>query len=126
MRIGLVLWMAVVLSACSPAVENPIAPQEWDGVVFEIQTRPTVLKAGMNEFLVLATEPRGRPVHDLVVSLRMDEADPWRQAIQDGHSGVYRRALGVPPSATSVSISVRRKKTEHGAELTFPITLATP
>ena len=126
MRIAALLWLVVMLSACGEAVKNPIAPQEWDGVVFEVQTRPAVIKGGMIEFLILATEKSGRPVRNLVISLRMNEADEWRQAIQDGHSGVYRRALNVSPSATSLSLNVRRKKTEDEAELFFPLPVVAP
>ena len=126
MRVAVVLWIVVLISACGKSVENPIAPQEWDGVVFDVQTRPAVIKGGMIEFLILATEKSGRPVRNLVISLRMDEADEWRQAIQDGHSGVYRRALNVTPSATSLSVNVRRKKTEDEAELLFPLPVVAP
>ena len=127
MRTGLLLLCVLtLLGGCGPTIESTIPPQEWDGIVFEVQTRPTSLQAGMNEFLILATEKSGRPVHNLVVSLRMDEADPWRQAIQDGHSGVYRRALSVAESATSLSLNARRKKSEDEVELSFPIAVAAP
>jgi hypothetical protein len=40
---------------------------------------------------------RGRvlPAWDCRVDLRTSDADPWKQAIEDGHVGVYRRAAKV-------------------------------
>ena len=118
------LMMMFLLTACGGAKpEGSIPPQQWQNIEFQIQTRPEVIQPGMIEFLVLATELHGRPVHDLVISLRMQEDDAWRQAIQDGLSGVYRRALHVPASTTGVSVLVQRKGAEEKIELQFPLQL---
>ena len=117
--LGLVVLM---LAACSePDVQFRIPTQNWDGTVIEIQTRPTPVRAGMNEFLVLATLERGKPVHDLIVSLRSDEGQEWQQAIQDGHSGVYRKAINVPESSERLFVRLRKKRSETQREMMFDL-----
>jgi hypothetical protein len=49
----------------------------------------------MSEVVVIVTGPHGKPIQDLTVSLRSNDAMPWVQAIQDGYIGVYRRALDI-------------------------------
>ena len=77
-----------------------------------LETRPEPVKTGMNEFLVIATLPSGLPVSDMIVSLRTSDQDPWRQAIQDGHTGVYRTALLIRAGETTVTVQLRQKDTE--------------
>ena len=38
----------------------------------------------------------------------MDETDSWQQTIQDGHSGVYRRAIRVAAGQDIVYVQLRR------------------
>lgn len=122
MRSGLLIIMLVLLTACSGATPGARIPaQEWQDIVFEVQTRPEPVQPGMNEFLVLATEKRGRPVHDLIISMRTSSEQPWRQSIQDGHSGVYRRALGVVVSDTELALQIRRKSDNTETELHFSL-----
>ncbi len=74
----------------------------------------------MNEFLVMVTDRRGRPAYDLIVSLRADDQDEWKQAIQDGQVGVYRRAVRVGAGARSV-LQVRMKRNGIEETLYFPL-----
>ena len=116
--IGLVV---VLLTACSgPDPRYQMAPQKWNDVVIKVESRPTPVRPGMNEFLVLATLERGKPVHDLIISLRAAAELEWQQAIQDGHSGVYRRALRVPGTPI-LYIQLRKKMSEETTVLEFPI-----
>lgn len=122
MRNGLMLLLIGLLTACSgagPAARIPA--QQWQNIVVEVQTRPEPVQPGMNEFLVLVTEERGRPVHDLIISMRVRADEPWRQAIQDGHSGVYRRALGLAASDTELALQIQRKSDNTGTELHFSL-----
>lgn len=122
MRGGLIFILLALLTACSGTAPGARIPtQEWQNIVIEVQTRPEPIEPGMNEFLILATEERGRPVHDLVVSVRTRQNEPWHQAIQDGFSGVYRRAMDVAASDTEVAVQIRRKETEETTELHFPL-----
>jgi hypothetical protein len=122
MRTLIVALMALLLAACSaPEGEYLIPAQKWEDVVIKVESQPAPVVAGMNEFLVLATLERGRPVHDLIVSLRSTDAQSWQQAIQDGHSGVYRKAINVPAGVTELQVQLRRKRSESEVVLRFPL-----
>lgn len=127
MRVFSVVLLALLLTACSaPESEYQIPTQKWEDVVVAIQSRPTPVSLGMNEFLVLTTLERGRPVHDLIVSLRSSDDQPWQQAIQDGHSGVYRKAINVPAGVTVLQVQLRKKRNENEVVLNFPLFPETP
>ena len=118
---GLVIVLLVLLTACSePDPRYQIPTQLWDGVVVEIQVRPTPIRPGMNEVMVLTTLERGKPVSNLLVSLRAEKDGEWQQAIQDGHSGVHRRALRLPGTPT-LYVRLRKKRTEEVTVLAFPL-----
>ncbi len=120
-RLLTLLPALLLLAACSAPPEGArLEPQKWGNVIIEVESRPAPPRAGMNEFLVLATEERGRPVGNLMVSLRADEKQPWRQAIQDGLSGVYRRAIKVPVGGEGLHVQIRRKRSDEQIELFFP------
>ncbi|MBI3772347.1 MAG: hypothetical protein HY272_06580 [Gammaproteobacteria bacterium] len=122
MRNGLVMLMIGLLTACSGSGSAArMATQQWQDIVVEVQSQPEPVQPGMNEFLVLATEKRGRPVHDLVISMRIRADEPWRQAIQDGFSGVYRRALSVTASDTDLAVQLHRKRDNAETELHFSL-----
>ena len=91
-RICSAVVLAFLLSACSkPGFVIPT--QHWKGTFVQVETRPTPPQTGMLEFIVITTDQKRRPVHDLIVSVRTDFRDPWKQAIQDGHVGVFRTAV---------------------------------
>lgn len=115
-------WLVMVLSltACTGGeVTAAFEPQVWQGVQVVLESRPQPMRPGMNELLVLATGRRGLPVADMVVSLRTSEQEPWRQGIQDGGSGVFRRAVQMRPGDTQVFVRLQRGKAE--TVLTYPI-----
>ena len=117
------LFLLAVLTACGgdPAMDAPV--QKWQGMEVRVESRPSPPSTGMNEFLVMATGERGRPVYDLIVSLRTDDKDEWKQAIQDGQVGVYRRAADVEPGTRSVlQVQIKRNGTE--SILRFPLKVA--
>ena len=120
-----VKWVAlcaVLLSGCSAPEELlRIAPQKLGDAIVEIQTRPAPVAGGKSEFMVIMTTERGRPVPDYIVSLRADSSHRWQQGIQDGLSGVYRKAVAVPASATHLYVKFRKKLTEDEAVLEFPL-----
>jgi len=119
---GLIVGLfLVLLSACSsPDPRYQIPTQMWNGVVIEVQVMPTPVRPGMNEFLVLTTLERGKPVSDLIVSLRAEQNKEWQQMIQDGHSGVYRRALHLPGNPV-LYVQLRKKRSEEAVVLEFPL-----
>ena len=126
MRILIVIatLVSLLVGGCSaPPEEARLEPQKWGNVIFEVESRPAPVRVGMNEFLVIATEERGRPVHDLIVSMRASGEQKWHQAIQDGLSGVYRRAIRVPSNAHALTLLVQRKRSDEEIELVFPFAL---
>jgi hypothetical protein len=119
---GLILVMVVaLLGACSDVDPRyKIAPQKWDDAIIEVQTRPEVLKPGMNEFLLLATTKHGRPVFDMVVYIKATPEGRWEQTMEDGESGVYRRAL-LTPGTPTLYVKLRKRRTDESTVLKFPL-----
>lgn len=121
-RFAVFSWVTVLgLAACSGGgdVASVFKPQVWHGVQIALESRPQPMRPGMNELLILATGPRGLPVADMVVSLRTNDQAPWRQGIQDGESGVFRRAVQMNPGDTKVYVRLQRGKSE--STLVYPI-----
>jgi len=120
LSLGVVAGLVLLLVGCS-SEEVPVWPsQTWKGVQVAIESRPTRITAGMTEFLVLANVGTGGPAHDLMVSLRIGDEGRWIQAIQDGHVGVYRRALVVTdPKAEVLAVYLRKGSDE--TVLHFPL-----
>lgn len=115
--------LIVGLTACGgdPSQDAPV--QKWQGMEVRVESRPSPPSPGMNEFLVMTTGEHGRPVYDMIVSLRTDDHDEWKQAIQDGQVGVYRRAADVEPGTRAVlQVQIKHNGTE--SILRFPLNLA--
>lgn len=111
-----------MLSACGGRQAADAPPQMWGDVEVRVESRPSPPRKGMNEFLVMVTGERSKPISNLVVSLRTDDQDTWRQAIQDGQVGVYRRAAEVGPGTRSV-LQVQIKRDGSESVLRFPLQL---
>ncbi len=122
--IGLVI-LALLTAACAPS-DIPVYPtKKWEDINITIETRPSRAERGMNEFLVIATRPPRRPASDLVVSMRINNTGKWHQGIQDGHVGVYRRAVFVEDPEKD-SLSVRLEHDDREMILNFPLNPDTP
>jgi len=121
---GLFLIVALVglLSACADERAVVLGPQQWQDLGVKVETRPSPLRVGMNEFIVIASREEYKPGVGLIVMLRVNENGEWRQAIQDGFTGVYRRAVKVDdPQTQSLSVHIRRSKSEDETTLLFPL-----
>jgi hypothetical protein len=114
------LFLLGALTACGGEQAMDMPAQKWKDVDVRVEVRPSPPRAGMSEFLVLTTGERGRPVYDLIVSLRTDDQDEWKQAIQDGQVGVFRRAVDVESGARSV-LQVQIKRKDEEGVLRFPL-----
>ena len=91
----LCIALAVLLSACAAEEPSWTPPaQAWNDVVIRIETRPTVLRPGMNEFLVITQRQQQGFAADMMVDVRTENSD-WKQAMPDGALGIFRRALPV-------------------------------
>lgn len=122
LRLLLILVIASLLPACADKNAVVLGPQQWENLTFRVETRPSPLRVGMNEFIVIVNRDGDKIGVDLVVTMRAGEHGEWRQAIQDGFSGVYRRAVQVDDPATQVlHVQVRRKKSDDKTTLIFPL-----
>ena len=93
--------------------------QHWQGIEFLVEPGPAPVRPGSTEFIVRATEADGHAAFDLIISVRLNEEAPWRQAIQDGQTGVYRRGLIVEAGQEILFMQIRHKN-EIG-EIEFPL-----
>jgi hypothetical protein len=113
----LLVWFG---QGCSSDKAYILQPQVWQDVEVMVEVRPSVPRVGMNEFLVVATQKNRRPAFDMVVSLKTQHDTRWEQSIQDGHSGVYRRAIRLQDPVNDV-LMVRLERGEQRGELLFPM-----
>jgi hypothetical protein len=113
----------VCLGSCSVGPEAQAIPsQRWKDVEVRFDTRPSPPHAGMTEVLLIITGAHGIPAHDLIVSLRSSDRDEWKQTIQDGQIGVYRRAVEVRAGERSV-VQVQLQRGAEQGILYFPLKL---
>ncbi|MDQ6972821.1 MAG: hypothetical protein Q9M30_09235, partial [Mariprofundaceae bacterium] len=75
------LMSMLLLASCSADEQtwNPPA-QVWNDLSIRFETRPTVLRPGMNEFLVIANRQQRGFSSDLMVDVRTENS-PWKQAM---------------------------------------------
>ena len=110
------------LVACNDTVEpSPIPMQHWKEMNVQIETHPNPPLEGMSEVVVIVTS-HGKPVHDLIISLRADDSAPWVQTIQDGYIGLYRRGVSVGFNEKAV-LQVRLQRGQEKKILFFPLKL---
>ncbi len=113
------------LVACSDGRKPlSVSPQQWNENVVRIETHPNPPLAGMSEIVVIVTGPHGKPIGDLIVSLRGSESEPWIQAIQDGFMGVYRRSVDIG-EGDAAAVQVRLQQGTKQKVLLFPLKLTT-
>lgn len=115
-----VLVAAWLLSACQPANLAVLEDQMWESITVHVESRPMPVTAGMNEFWVVLTDARGRPMFDVMVTMHVEPRGQPNQAIQDGHTGVYRRALRVSNPQTDVLVLELKRQDKTGV-LRFPL-----
>ena len=94
---------ALVLAFVGCSGDTQDSPTEnWRDLQIHVESRSYGPIPGMKEFLVFINRNRVLPAWDCRVDLRTSDADPWKQAIEDGHVGVYRRAAKVDQREHSV------------------------
>jgi hypothetical protein len=120
MRHYIAIFFALWLVACS-ADEQAWSPpgQVWDDIAIRIETRPTVVVPGMNEFLVIANRQQRGFSADLVVDVRTENSN-WKQAMPDGALGIFRRALPVRDVHTD-HLYVRLHRKGEQREMVFAL-----
>ena len=113
-RLYLLLLGSLFLVSCT--TEIPTSPSTtWGDYTFRLESRPPVIEKGMMELLTLVDYQNRLRGWDLIVYYRMGPTGRWVQAIQDGHTGVYRRAMRVEDPETDV-LYVHVKKNQTAEE----------
>lgn len=94
------LAAGLLLGSCSDDPHFYIT-QHWGTWNIRLETRPHPIEAGHDEFLLHIVGPRNKLPQGMIVRYRMDPKDEWIQAMPDGLSDVFRRAMVVkdPPHA---------------------------
>lgn len=115
--------LLLILCGCSAGDAYLLGPQMHNEVEILVEIRPGAPKVGMNEFLVMATHKNRLPASRYIVSIKLQNDSEWSQAIQDGATGVYRRAIRVNnPSNDILMVQLLSKDgKEPAAELSFPL-----
>ena len=113
----------VLVTGCDKGDAYILVPQQWNNIEFLVEIRPGAPQRGMNEFVVVGTEIKGPPAYNYIISIKTNNSKRWAQMIQDGHSGVYRRAIGVNDPANDVLVVQVKHKTNQDlqTELQFPL-----
>lgn len=125
MRLRNLWWCFVfplMLAGCGGDAADDIPPQKWNDLTVDVQSRPAPVVPGMNEFIVIISRGKDKPPpgHDLIVSIRVDESQPWKQMIQDGFMGVFRRAVRVDNPRTQ-ALNVQIQRGDDMGYLRFPL-----
>ena len=116
----LVIACCLIAVACGRGNAYLLGP-EWIGdVEIYVESRPGKPKVGMNEFLVIATHKDHKPAYQYVISIGVKGSDKWIQTIQDGYSGVYRRATRINDPSVDV-LAVKLEKAGKTEILYFPL-----
>ena len=103
---------ALALYGCGGGTqESPTV--HWRDLDVHVESRSYSPIPEMRELLVFVNRNRVLPAWDCRVDLRTSDADPWKQAIEDGRVGVYRRAAKVDRHEHSVlQIRIRAEGSE--------------
>lgn len=122
-KIFLLVLCVIAVSACGRGSAYILPPQTWNNTEFLVEIRPGAPRKGMNEFVVISTQTDGVPGFNYIISIKTDKNEKESQMIQDGHSGVYRRAIEVTDPANEVLIVkvVYKKETDKKTELRYPL-----
>ena len=112
---------ALGLGGCGSSEQSGVVgTRQWGVYEVTVETRPWPPREGQNEVVVVVAGERHRPIYDAVVNLRAQESLPWVQAIEDGHVGVYRRAVRFAAGAQG-NLQVQLQRGEDRIVLDFPV-----
>jgi hypothetical protein len=111
------------IAACGSSSAYVLGPKMYNDISILVEIRPGSPTVGMNEFLVMATHKNRIPASEYIVSIKIKGQDDWHQSIQDGATGVYRRAIRVNDPATDVLTVqlVNKDDKQPPAEFDFPL-----
>jgi hypothetical protein len=117
-------WLLLLIgtSGCNSSVAYILPPQIWNDTEFLVEIGSGGPRKGMNEFLVIVTQTDRVPGYTYIITIKTKASKKWSQMIQDGHSGVYRRAIAVMDPENDVLVV----QLEHTKEVNLKTTLFYP
>ncbi|PCH60550.1 MAG: hypothetical protein COC05_04285 [Gammaproteobacteria bacterium] len=115
-----IVLLSVLTVACGKGEKARIPAQVWKDITFKIETHPYPVRAGHNEIWLKATKLEGGPAWNLVVSMRANASQEWVQSVQDGHIGVFRRAVKITEGDRYLYMHLRRGKSETELKFELP------
>ena len=115
--------LLLALAGCSAGTQVSPA-KNWRDLQIHVEARSYAPIPAMKELLVFVNRGPGLPAWDCRVDVRTSDADPWKQAIEDGLVGVYRRATRVDAAEHSV-VQVWIHAEGNSTVLRFPLGVQT-
>jgi hypothetical protein len=101
----------MMLCGCTGASQD--SPTEyWRDLRIHVETRSYSAVPGMRELLVFVNRGAELPAWDCRIDLRTSDADAWKQAIEDGRVGVYRRAAQVDQEHSVLQVRIQAEGSE--------------
>ncbi|MBL1432229.1 MAG: hypothetical protein COC09_00245 [Gammaproteobacteria bacterium] len=119
-RLILISMLSMLTVACSGGEQARVPAQLWNGIIFKIETHPYPVKVGHNEIWLKSTKKEGGPAWSIIVWLRSNESAEWVQSVQDGHIGVFRRAVKIEEGDRYLSARIKRGKEETELQFELP------
>jgi hypothetical protein len=122
----LATFAGLSLGACGESSDSyVVGTGRWNDFDVTVESRPAPPRQGNNEVVIIVTGERRQPVFDAIVNLRAQPSAPWVQAIEDGHVGVYRRAVNFGQgNGATIEVQLRRGTDETLLSFAVPIRAA--
>ncbi len=119
------LAAGIFLAGCSASddASKVLGSRQWGTITVTVETSPSPPRPGTNEILVQVSGERHQAVFDALVYVRTRVSHEWTQAIQDGHVGVYRRALNFGRGG-DVGLEILLRRNGEEATLVFPVEIS--
>lgn len=119
-KIIAILLLSLIVVACSKGEQNRVPAQLWNDIIFKIETHPYPVKVGYNEIWLKSTKKDGHPASTLIVWLRSNDSADWVQSVQDGHIGVFRRAVKIEEGDEHLYVKLKRGEEETVLRFELP------
>lgn len=119
-KIIAILLLSLIMVACSKGEQNRVPAQLWNDIIFKIETHPYPVKVGFNEIWLKSTKKDGHPASTLIVWLRSNDSAEWVQSVQDGHIGVFRRAVKIEEGDEYLYVKLKRGEEETVLRFELP------
>jgi len=107
--VAMMMLVSGLLSACG-GDDTFFQERQWNTLDIKLETRPHPIRAGHNEFLLHLTRmiKGAHLATGAVVRYRLHPQDDWIEAMPDGMSDVFRRALDVRnPASAKLYVHLR-------------------